>query len=267
VLRPIQTHLRSQGRRLLVEFEALREEQRDSDVKGGGNEAIVAEFMRRHYSTKIVVPNSSIIDTNDQQSDEIDVIVCNEDQPFVSRTSVPDLLLAEGVDFVVQVKAILTSDEVKRVVRNCRSVKRLRRIHTSHDQVFLDAEADVPFFVERIPYLCFAFQSDLSLPTAAARLQAECAEVPLEEQPDALFVLGRGMVVNGRNGEGTLAHGFTGFNDQDLVDDLGDWTLLGLLRCLYLMVPRFRRWQNPLIHYMGTGLYAGGKLLQAPPPQ
>ncbi len=244
MLRPIQTHLRSQGRRLLSEFEALREEQRDSDVKGGGNEAIIAEFIQRHYSTRIV---------------------CNEDQPFVSPTSVPDLLLAEGVDFVLQVKAILTSDEVRRVVHNCRSVKRLRRIHSRHDQVFLDVEADAPFFVDRIPYLCIAFQSELSLPTVAERLQAECEDVPIEEQPDAIFVLGRGMVVNARNGESTLAHGFTGFNDQGLVDDLGDWTLLGLIRCLYLMVPRFRRWQNPLIHYMGTGLYAGGKLLQRPP--
>ncbi len=265
MLRPIQTHLRSQGRRLLSEFEALKEEQRDSDVKGGGNEAIIAEFIQRHYSTRIVVRNTSIIDTNDQQSDEVDVIVCNEDQPFVSPTSVPDLLLAEGVDFVLQVKAILTSDEVRRVVHNCRSVKRLRRIHGGHDQVFLDVEADAPFFVDRIPYLCIAFQSGLSLPTVAERLQAECEHVPIEEQPDAIFVLGRGMVVNARNGEGTLAHGFTGFNDQGLVDDLGDWTLLGLIRCLYLMVPRFRRWQNPLIHYMGTGLYGGGKLLQRPP--
>jgi hypothetical protein len=73
MLRPIQTHLRSQGRRLLSEFEALREEQRDSDVKGGDNEAIIAEFIQRHYSTRIVVRNTSIIDTNDQQSDEVDV--------------------------------------------------------------------------------------------------------------------------------------------------------------------------------------------------
>ncbi|HYT94733.1 MAG TPA: DUF6602 domain-containing protein [Gemmataceae bacterium] len=263
--RPVHQYVKSQGRKLLAEFEELRGKHKDPDVKGGGNEGIVKEFMQRHLPFKVVVQNTSIIDTNDQQSDELDVVVCNEDQPFLSRTSIPDLLIAEGVDFVLQVKANLTTTEIRRTVRNCRSVKRLQRVTSDNDYILVDAPADIPFFVDRIPYICFAFESRLRLSTVANRLRDECQNTPIEEQPDAVFVLGKGMVVNARNGEGTLAHGQVGFQTASLVDELGDWTLLGLMRSIYLMMPRVRRWQYPVVHYLSTGIYTGGKLLMRSP--
>jgi hypothetical protein len=215
-MRPIQRHLRNQARSLQREFEDLREEQRDPDVKGGGNEEIMATFIERHFSSKMVVLNTSVIDSNDQQSGELDIVVCNEDQPFVSRTSKPELLIAEGVDFVLRVKAILDAKEVKRTIANCKSLKRLKRVHSVNDQFWIDSVADAPFFVERIPYVCIAYSSKLSLSTIADHFGAGCRGIPLEEQPDAIFVLGRGMVLNARSGEGTLAHGHVGFDATDL---------------------------------------------------
>src|SRR6266498_3698553 len=233
--RPVHQYVKSQGRKLLAEFEELRGKHKDPDVKGGGNEGIVKEFMQRHLPFKVVVQNTSIIDTNDQQSDELDL--------------------------VLQVKANLTTTEIRRTVRNCRSVKRLQRVTSDNDYILVDAPADIPFFVDRIPYICFAFESRLRLSTVANRLRDECQNTPIEEQPDAVFVLGKGMVVNARNGEGTLAHGQVGFQTASLVDELGDWTLLGLMRSIYLMMPRVRRWQYPVVHYLSTGIYTGGKLL------
>jgi hypothetical protein len=265
--RPVQQYVQSQGRKLLAGFEELREKHKDSDVKGAGNEGIIEEFIQRHFPFKVVVRNTSIIDTNDQRSDEVDVVVCNEDQPFLSRTSIPDLLIAEGVDFVLQVKANLTTSEIRRMVRNCQSVKRLTRVTSDHDSILVDAEADIPFFVDRIPYICIAFTSSLRLPTIANRLREECKAIPIEEQPDEVFVLGKGMVVNARNGEGTLARGEVGFLPLGLGDELGDWTLLGLMRSIYLIMPRFRRWQYPVLHYLSTGVYVGGKVLMRPPRQ
>ncbi len=267
MLRPVDKYLQSQGRKLLVEFEDTRAKHKDPDVKGGGNEAIVGNFIQAHFPSKIVVRNTSIIDTSNQQSDEVDLAVCNEDQPFLSRASVPDLLIAEGVDFVVQVKAKLTTGEIRRIVHNCQSVKRLTRVSSNPDEIHLDAEADVPFFVDRIPYISLAFESALRLPTVADRFRTECQNIPIEEQPDVVFILGKGMVLNARNGEGTLGHGRVGFDFQGLVFEDGDWTIFGLIRCIYLIMPRFRRWQYPVLHYLGSGLYTGGKkLVRAPWP-
>jgi hypothetical protein len=107
----------------------------DSDVKGAGNEQIVAELIQNNMAHKAIVTNCSIIDARDRRSSEVDVAICNEYQPFLSRRQA-EILLVEGVDAVVQVKARLDGREIKRIVRNCQSVKRLERSASKGDQCY-----------------------------------------------------------------------------------------------------------------------------------
>jgi hypothetical protein len=247
-MRPIQAYLTYQASSLRNEFNQLRQMQKDSDVRGAGNESIMARFCERHFASKVVCTNTTIIDSFDRQSDELDVVVCNADQPFLTGDSSPQILVAEGVDFVIQVKATLTSTEVKRIISNARSVKQLIRTGNVGDQIYGRLDADIPLFVNRIPYVCVAFASRLKLTSAAQHFERACQEVPLEEQPDAIFVLDRGMIVNARAGGTTIGHDYRGFDAADL----GEQTLLGLMYVLYKVVPRFLRWNSPLINYMGS---------------
>jgi hypothetical protein len=60
--------------------------------------------------------NSQIIDSDCLRSDEVDVCVCNYDQFLIQPEG--GLLISEGVDFVVQVKAMVTDDELDRALKN-----------------------------------------------------------------------------------------------------------------------------------------------------
>jgi hypothetical protein len=245
----IDDYWREQGVELRSQFARIRRSHKDSDVKGTGNEAILAEFIQENMAARSLVVNSSIIDANGQQSDEIDVAICNEYQPFLARKRA-ELLIVEGVDAVVQSKARLDGGEITRTVNNCRTVKKLVRYSHAGDQTFV-SEQDMPHTVFRVLYIGFAFETALTPQTAVEKLRRACEEVPPEEQPDAFFVLGKYSIVNVRenagatqvqHSDGTPGRGF------ELVGAAED-TLADFMRMLYTMSPRILRWNHPLGGY------------------
>lgn len=124
----IEEYFEQHGKELTARFARIRAAHQDSHVKGGANEAAVAELLRQHLADRRIVTNSSILDTRGELSNEVDVAVCNSYQPFLTAEG-EQLLIVEGVDAAVQVKARLTATELERLVSNAASVKRLERSH------------------------------------------------------------------------------------------------------------------------------------------
>jgi len=60
----IDDYWREQGVELRSQFARIRRSHKDSDVKGTGNEAILAEFIQENMAARSLVVNSSIIDAN-----------------------------------------------------------------------------------------------------------------------------------------------------------------------------------------------------------
>src|SRR5215204_2174581 len=116
-------YLQAYGPELQERFAKIRRGMSDSDVKGGQNERIVAEFLEETVPADFVARSVQIIDSYDRRSHEVDVAVCNRYQIF--RESGGGLLIAEGVDFTSQVKAVLTTAELERAFKNCATVKAL----------------------------------------------------------------------------------------------------------------------------------------------
>lgn len=242
----IEKYFEYQERRLRDDFETIRATYRDSDVKSSANEDVVAQFLRKHVSARYLVTNVEIIDSYGQASNEVDVCACNTDQPFYESPG--QIVIAEGVDFVVQVKASLTSREVDRIIDNCDSVKKLCRKAWDKDQVIATL-ADVPYFVERIPYIALAFSSQLKLDTVLRKLIEKLSNVALERQPDAIFILNKGGIYNFREGKGrTWKSGDKPILGLAAVYP-GERTLFEFIRYIYTIVPRFHRVASPLLHY------------------
>lgn len=232
--------------RLRAEFERIRAAHRDPDVKGGANEQILSEFLRQNLAASNLCTGSSIIDPHGNQSDEVDVAVCNDYQPFHTRGS-GELLIAEGVDAVYQVKARLDSAELKRAVKNCRSVKRLRRGASDGDMV-LSNPADTPRFVDRIPYFIFAFETAVTMDTAYRTLTEACDGLEYHEQPDGVFTLNDWYLFNVGTNDGALrlipaeARGFQ-------TSSSGPGSLASMMWHHYAYVTPVRRAQHPLLSY------------------
>ena len=120
----IQEYCDFQSKQLVERFQQIRSGKDDSDVKGGENEQTVVKFLKEHCPAKHIVTNTSIIDSYGNSTDEIDVCVCNADQPFLPSPG--SHIIAEGVDFVVQVKSSIPSrSEIKRIINNSQSVKKV----------------------------------------------------------------------------------------------------------------------------------------------
>lgn len=246
-MNPIQKYFESYQDVLLNSFNRIRSTHSDSSVKGGRNEQIICEFLEEHVENKFVARNVQIIDSLGNASDEIDVCVCNEYQPF--NTSNSEILIGEGVDFTVQVKAILSNEELDRIIKNCASIKKIQRLFDKGDE-FQGEIGDLNYFINRIPYVVFAFDSKTSIETMYKNLTIKLKDIPLELQPDAIFVLGKGCIINFREGNGSTytvnekkLSGLSGFL-------LEEKTLLEFIRYITYIVPRIKRHSKTINIYL-----------------
>lgn len=246
----ISDRLSAQAPALVAAFAAVRARVRDSGIKGSENEAIVHGFLEEHLSGGTIAGRAEICDSYDRVSGEVDVLLCNESQPFRKGP-----YIVEGVHAAIQVKASLTSEELLRIDQNCRSVKALRVRPEKGDVVFRPVHR-TPEELARVPYVAFCFKSQLSPETIQARLlERYWAKEDVLEQPDAIFVLEPGTCfLNCRLANPSMVSG--GTSGKPLAGwtrmDSGAGTLAEFLRFLVIEIPWTRRVANPLRHYFGT---------------
>lgn len=250
----IEDYLLKQSKILNIEFEKISNIYKDSDVKGGQNENVVAQFIKENYNANFTSIGAEIIDSFGSHTDEIDVCVSNSYQPFSSQYGQP--LIAEGVDFVVQVKKTISTQEVDRIIKNCSRLKNLIRKPNDKDKVVnIGGQDDIKHLVSRIPYIVIAIESQLTLETLVEKLNAKYADKEHVFQPDALFVLSRGSIINFREGNGRTwitesgkkSIGFT-------IAHTKEHTLFEFMRYIHSFIPHVERQIHPLNNYFSTDL-------------
>jgi hypothetical protein len=257
----VERFFRSQSELLQTEFDSIRQQFGDPGVKGANNEAILAEFVRQNLRTKLVQVRTQVIDSLDQVSDETDICVCNEYQPFAHHRAA---VIAEGVDCVIQVKAHLTTNELRRAFHNCGTVKRLERRFLRSDRMASVEGKDSYAEYRRIPYVVFAYRTKLGRKRLQQELVAATHGRPAGTAPDLVIVMDRGWVF-----ALAAAGQYTAFSlEQDgpywIWFDAKDGALFELVRFLTSAVPTFYRLVHPLVHYTLTN--RTGEALQASPP-
>lgn len=229
-----------------AQFTRVRAVHCDSSVKGAGNERIVAEFLEQNTGARRVAVNSSVIDHYGGKSDEIDVAVLNDAQPFWTDRSA-QLLISEGVDAVYQVKAVLTSDELKRAVRNAVSVKKLVRVMPRGSMATALNDEDGTRFIDHIPFFIFAFTSQITAEKALEVLR-ECVEDDYALQPDGVFVLDGWSLINVGSNTGGLQVGPP--ETTGLQQVLGEHSsLVDMLWCHHLFLHKRVDFVSPIVQY------------------
>jgi len=241
-------HLAQYSKELNLKFEGIRKKYTDSDVKGAENEKALQEFIKEHYPAWSVRLGCQVISFSNEISDELDVTVCNKHQAFAGEES--SLLIAEGVDFVIQSKAVLNDKEIKRAIKNCKKLKNVRRASNKDDIVRVPPGSNSRN-VPHIPYIIFAFSSQLKEETVLDKLVKELKKIPYELQPDALYILDRGKsFINLQDGKSNfLSRNGKSVKGWGLVDT-GEQTLSEMLRFVATQIPTFMKWNNPLISYL-----------------
>ena len=239
----LSTCLESYAKVLQSKFDTAKAGITDTDVKGNANEIIIANFLKESVPNWFISTNSQIIDSYDNSSDELDICVCNKHQFLMQPNG--GLLIAEGVDFVVQVKAVLTDDELNRIIKNCGKVKRLKKHVVKGSTVYLSGSRPHGW-MDYIPYFCFAFSSQLKPETIAERLNKKSNEIKSEHQIDGLCILDREASLFGG---GRYVRKDGNYQSDWVALKTGKATLLEFVRNCIDFVPRINYVHPPIANY------------------
>lgn len=243
----IESSLSKYSKVLDAKFQSIKATATDSGVKGDGNEKILSEFLEGCSPGWKPILNCQIVDSFDSISDEVDIAICNDHQFFTQPGG--GVLLVEGVDFVVQSKAMITDSEIDRVIKNSSSVKTLKKAISKGSQVSVPKHVS-PENINYVPYFCFAFSSELKPATVKDRLNEKCKDVPFQLQPDIVVLHDRGtLLVNGKDGTSTSLRNTEGPIVGWVGIDTGENTLLEFIRHCVHGVPRVAHANSPVSHY------------------
>jgi hypothetical protein len=165
-----------------------------------GNERAVAlsEFLGRHLPAIFAVGKGEAIDFKDNRTGELDLFIYDRSTSAPIQSSSDNTLVpAEALYAVVEVKSVLTQDELNTSFIAAKRVRALRPFKAQ----FLPAATEGKAYADhyRCPYYIFAYRSNLGLDRWAqkefdrAKNAAVHADADLDVV-DRLFVLDRGII-------------------------------------------------------------------------
>ncbi|MEV8268615.1 DUF6602 domain-containing protein [Microbacterium sp. NPDC076911] len=178
-------------------------------VRGDALERAVRHFLSGHLPRKYAVGTGETIDRLGHRSSQLDVVVLNDEQPFVHELDTSGLYLIEGVAAVGEIKTRLGTTELVDILAKG---QRLREIQPT---IAAGADmrgqpSDIIRFVDSVPYFALAIESSLTPETILEKLR-EAPDVQawsgnLLPALDALFVLDAGVLFQfwGRVGSITI---------------------------------------------------------------
>lgn len=177
-------------------FAAARKAVDHSGMKGMAVEEIVRKFLADHLPPSVGVTVGQVMDADGTRSKQADVIVYNANRSpmlFTSDQAGQNVVSAEGVIAVVEVKSRLTKSLLPEVLANCRSVKTLKKDAyvgppVNKFNVYGQMWPDFPTL-----YSVFAFESDSLY---AEELNQLHQDVPVSERIDSVCSLDRGLNLN-----------------------------------------------------------------------
>lgn len=151
------------AKRMKLDIEELRRASDHAGLKGSGAEAIVASFLRERLPQSLGVTTGHVVDPSGQLSKQADVVVYDAQRtPMIFRRAYNDwdVVPAEGVIAVIEVKMSLTAAMLDGIVANAQTVLNLQRTAYFGDPVAnFDLHGkqwtELPIF-----YSVFAFETD-----------------------------------------------------------------------------------------------------------
>jgi hypothetical protein len=219
--------------------------------KGTSAEDSFREFLREYLPRRLAVGHGEIVDLKGERSRQTDVVIVSEDHPFTFTPDLPGLFFIEGVCGAGEVKTTLTASELGKALESSCQFKRLEpqpaagMVHSN--------PSDLERFYKCPPWFLVAFESQLTLAAIAERTKQFTRDEGLEPTRllDAVFVLGRGWVINFGDGKGSFQlRTAKGQSATGWVDKESDCVLFDLLAWLSSVMPRMIRLDPILPHYL-----------------
>jgi hypothetical protein len=223
--------------------------------KGASVEDSFRIFLRQYLPRRLAVGHGEIVDRQGRRSKQTDVVIATEDHPFTFTEDLPGLFFIEGVCGVGEVKTNLTAAELQEALEGSCQFKRMES-GVPNGAMWCSNSSDEERFYKCPPWFLVALESQLTLPAILernARFAEERAVGP-NGLLDAVFVLGRGWVINFGDGKGLFQYRTaSGESVAGWVQNRSDSVLFDLLGWLSIVMPRILPFRPILAPYMVRG--------------
>lgn len=200
--------------------------------KGDAVESAVRQFLRAHLPRKFDIGTGEVIDRFGNRSPQADVIVLNDEQPFVHPPETNGVYLAEGVSAVGEVKAVMGSKELNDILDKAERVKAIRP-SISVGSTVRGNPGDLARFVDKIPYFALVLETSVKFERIHELLTSERGQ-----HLDALFMLDRGTLENFGDGSGSMQYIINGVSQPGWWPSTDGGALASLFVWLNSVMPR-----------------------------
>lgn len=230
----------------------IRERFHHSGDKGSLVENEFRTFLREYLARRLAVGHGEVIDSLGNRSAQTDLIIADENHPFTFTEDLPGLFFIEGVVAAGEIKTVLDTEKLENSILNSQKFKKLKVTYSRGSQIFTNP-SDRERFYSNPPWFIFAYESKLCLSTIAERLKEKSQSDTgvFTNLVDAVFVLGKGWVINFGDGQGAfqflISEGISlpGWHWQEK-----DIALIELMTWLSAVMPRVLRYESILMPYL-----------------
>ncbi|MEM6186023.1 DUF6602 domain-containing protein [Shewanella vaxholmensis] len=189
---------------LALEMQEIDFRFKKSSIEGKGTpqevsdrrESVVKKLLEKYFPFPFRIAKGNVIDSFGMRSASIDCLVLNPDHPYtVSDDDRFSVILADGVDYAIEVKPDLTSkSEIERSLHQIHTVKELTRVR--HGML---GRAAAPY-VKKIPCIVFSntAYANLELLTQTIVEYYEGKGIKRQNQFDLIVINNRAILVNMR---------------------------------------------------------------------
>ena len=192
--------LEGQGKIFKTELELIRLRFEQSGDKGSAAEKVLREFLRLYLPRDKHIGHGEVFNIDGDQSRQTDLVVANEYHVNFERDDeISQSFIIENVDFAGEVKmGIYKYGDLQDCFQRARDFKSIFAYDGGGKYVLERPDDWWDCFLNRRPYLAFAFGSELSNETIIKYLNEWESEVPHCEQPtlDAFYVLDKIALIN-----------------------------------------------------------------------
>lgn len=170
--------------KMRIDFQQVTSMISHPGEKGSSRENALKNYLRPHIPDKFEFSEGIIVDSHDQQSCQIDMIIHDKiATPFLLDTSMKRVIPIESVYAIIEVKSTLTKDELRKSIKNVQSVRSLTK-NTLNGQ----ASPTLGFV--------FAYTTDSSLETVYKNLIELSKDVQIDQQVSAICILSEGLILS-----------------------------------------------------------------------
>lgn len=166
-----------------IDFEEITSQINHNGEKGTARENVLQSYLRAYIPDKYTFSKGTIIDCTDTQSKQVDIIIHDKyTTPCLIDMDSTKVIPIESVYAVIEVKSVLTKEELRKSIKNINSVKILQK-NT----------------VTGISYptagLIFAYDSDSSFNTIYKNLVELSQEFEPENRVSCVCILNKGIII------------------------------------------------------------------------